>query len=185
MAPSAVLFSVFLLAAALLAGCASEPGSTDDAVGPDALTRTGWVETADGPTLALPTGKPLSNQQWDAETRWRLVNFWSSTCGPCRREFPVLTTLDERDDLQVIGVSRDQFARYAREFEDEVDAPFPSWLDPDGDYAAQLRRLAPVDFLPLSALLDEGRVVAVHLGEIKDLSALEALVDSPRRHPGT
>lgn len=175
-----VLPALVLLSLSLLGGCSSsEQIGTDDG-GPDPLSRTGWVKTDDGPTLALPSGEPLSNQAWNPDTRWRLVNFWASTCGPCRQEIPELTSLDDRDDLQVIGVSRDQFARYAREFEDEVGATFPSWLDPDGEYAAQLRRLTPVDFLPLSALLDEGRVVALHLGPLKDLAGLEALVDSPR-----
>lgn len=126
----------------------------------------GWYEVDERPEVSLPSGEPISENPWDSKTPWVLINFWASTCGPCRTEIPALNQVSEPDVIQVIGVSRDQFLKYARQFEDEVSAEFPSWMDSDGLYAEQFVRHLPRNALPASGLIHEGELVAVHLGAI-------------------
>ncbi len=113
----------------------------------------GWRTVTDGPELPLPDGEQVSEKPWTRHTTWRLVNLWSSTCSPCRREMPALNAFAGDADVQVLGVSRDQFVRYAREFEDEVGAEFPSWMDPDGDDADLLDGLTPRNVLEPSTFV--------------------------------
>lgn len=159
-----------LLLAAALVSCTT-PGAPESTDTGSAIV-LGWRQVPGGPSLDLPSGAPIEDVAWDRGKPWTLINFWASTCGPCRQEIPTLNRALAAD-VQVLGVSRDRFEKYAREFEEEVGAEFPSWMDPDGEYAANFAQHLPVEMLPTSALLKKGRLVAVHVGPIEELDGLE------------
>lgn len=77
-----------------------------------------------------------------------LINFWASTCEPCRREFPLLKGLIERhSDLPIVGIDVMERKEPAAEFAQSQDATWPSIWDPDGSIAAQFRvRVLPVTY---------------------------------------
>lgn len=159
-----VLLSVVLTTLMTACGAHRTNGNPSD---PDTI-RLGWYHVQDSQEVSMPSGEPIGSQDWEPGTTWRLVNFWASTCGPCRTEMPALNSVSNRDDIQVVGVSRDQFEKFARQFENEVGATFPSWMDSDGVYAEQFIEHLPRNALPVSALIREDSLVAVHLGPIDD-----------------
>jgi thiol-disulfide isomerase/thioredoxin len=168
-----------LLALGMTTACSTGDDQTVEGAADhdEVVSMVGWKVVDDGPDMGLPPGDPLTEVEWSETSSLRLVNFWASTCAPCRREIPVLNELARESGVQVIGVSRDQFAKYARQFEEEVGAEFPSWIDPDGEYAERLSSWVRPHFLPLSALVRDDRVVAVHQGEVKDSASVLAILD--------
>jgi thiol-disulfide isomerase/thioredoxin len=55
-----------------------------------------------------------SEQQPDPEERWRIVNYWSEWCPPCRREIPMLNHLYQdllTTNITVVGVNFDEDPR--------------------------------------------------------------------------
>lgn len=156
---------VLVTATGLATACSTTPSGDTTASNGAASPVLGWSTVEQGPTVDLPRGDPITDKAFDPSAEWVLINFWASTCGPCRKEIPVLNELRD-DSTQVVGVSRDQFTKYARAFEEELGAEFPSWMDSDGEYSEDFIKYFPRNALPVSVLVHEGRLVAVHLGPI-------------------
>jgi thiol-disulfide isomerase/thioredoxin len=96
-----------------------------------------------------------------------LINFWATWCGPCRREIPMLKTLqDEQPWLTVVGVAvdnRDDVLKYA----EQMKFNYPILI---GEYdAMQAASSFGVEFfaLPFTVFADSrGRLLGVHTGEL-------------------
>lgn len=136
------------------------PGSTsqDPTIGTNALN-TGkafpvvQIESLDGEpvTLGEPTGKPF------------LVNFWYSTCEPCKREMPALVAAQEKYGIDVVGVNPRDTAELARDFAEEYGITYPLLRDPNG---ASLVALG-VGTFPMTYLVSgDGTILEQHAGEI-------------------
>jgi cytochrome c biogenesis protein CcmG, thiol:disulfide interchange protein DsbE len=103
-----------------------------------------------------------------------ILNFWYSTCEPCRREFPLLKQEVEAkagDGLAVVGVLFNTNVEGARSFVDEMGATWPTVQDPD----KAARESYLVVAAPQSYFIDrDGVVQALHIGEIleEDFDAL-------------
>lgn len=112
------------------------------------------VLDANGNTISTDTliGEPL------------VVNFWFSTCEPCRREFPVLVAADESYPvLRFIGVNLNDTPAAAASFAAEFGATFETFFDRDG----RLTSAMGVATAPVTLLVDAGGVVRLQLtGEI-------------------
>lgn len=118
-------------------------------------------------TLADRDGKQRSLADWP--NRSLIVNFWATWCGPCRKEIPLLKTL-QRDHagegFQVIGVAvdfRDAVLEYARQM--QIDYPLligeQEALDAASSFGIEAFGL------PFTVFSDaQGRVVAAHMGEL-------------------
>ena len=68
------------------------------------------------PQLRLAT---LSDGEFDlAEQRgkWVVLNYWATWCAPCIAEFPELSALADRDDVEVLGLGYEEIER------EELDA---------------------------------------------------------------
>jgi thiol-disulfide isomerase/thioredoxin len=85
-----------------------------------------------------------------------LINFWASSCGPCRKELPELQRLaDAHPDLVVIGVVTADRASAAAAAGAAFGVRFPSVFDPDSRLLSQWGRSA----LPVTLFVDpSGRV---------------------------
>jgi thiol-disulfide isomerase/thioredoxin len=98
--------------------------------------------TGDGRTGAL-VGQPapaLSGQGLDGRThaladadgRITWVNFWATSCEPCRTEMPAMQALAERhaDDLLVLGVNWGESRDGVADFVERYAITYPIVLDP-------------------------------------------------------
>jgi thiol-disulfide isomerase/thioredoxin len=130
------------------------------------------------PALAgqVLTGGTLAPKEYAG--RVTVVNFWATTCAPCVREMPLLSSLHDRaDGAFVVGVNYREGATIAREFARELDVAYPSVRDADGSLAHRFG----VPFLPTTFVVDgDGRMRFRVLGEV-DAETLEMLVDDVRR----
>jgi len=133
----------------LLTACASP------AVVPGAAVQevSGRMPALEGATLA---GGTLSSS--DYAGRVVVVNFWATSCAPCRREQPVLSAAQSRageDGPFFIGVNHREGEDAARAYLDEFDVRYPSLGDPAGDIAFRFG----VPFLPTTVVIDaDGRL---------------------------
>lgn len=96
---------------------------------------------ADGDAL-LPGGpEELESLLAEVEGRPAVVNVWASWCGPCREEFPFFQELGAElgDDVAFIGVNSEDGdgadGGSADTFLDQFPLPYPSVVDPRGEYA--------------------------------------------------
>ena len=120
--------------------------------------------------VKVPTDDPLNGEGRAAATHQRgpvLVNLWASYCGPCTTELPLLEQVNREKDLQVIGLSRDSRSSLAKAALKKAKVTYPNWMDPAAAFAVALDGRIPLSAIPSSALLVDGKVVAVHIGDFK------------------
>ncbi|MFM9069970.1 MAG: TlpA family protein disulfide reductase, partial [Acidimicrobiaceae bacterium] len=94
-----------------------------------------------------------------------IVNFWYSTCEPCRRELPALANADmqHRDQVRFIGVNIKDSATVAKEFAAQYGVEFELLLDKNGLLISKLGiATAPVTL----AIDSQGVIIAQKAGEI-------------------
>jgi cytochrome c biogenesis protein CcmG, thiol:disulfide interchange protein DsbE len=101
------------------------------------------------------------------------VNFWASSCIPCRREFPLLATaLTQNSGLVVIGVAVLDQAEDASRFLRAHGKSWDSILDRNAIVAGRWRvRVLPVTY----AIGLDGTIVDRQFGELLS-SSLERMV---------
>lgn len=92
--------------------------------------------TADLPDVELPC---LGSEQTMALSQVQgpaIINFWASSCGPCRKEMPVLAKFQEQygDRVPVIGVDYlESYPEAAMELAADSGVNYPSLADPCGE----------------------------------------------------
>jgi thiol-disulfide isomerase/thioredoxin len=134
-------------------------------------------QPAQGPAARIPevvpdvqlkdlAGKPHALR--DNSGRPRLYNFWATWCEPCRREIPLLNTLQAAyrpDRLQIVGIAVD-FRDSVKEFLKTTRLSYDCLVgEEDGLEAAQKFGVELV--LPFSVFADEhNRIIAVKVGEL-------------------
>lgn len=105
------------------------------------------------------------------------LDFWASWCGPCRKSFPWMNTLQSQykdKGLKIIGVNLDSEPEKADQFLSKVPADFTIAMDPEGKIA----ELFQVKGMPTSYLIDrQGNLRLQHIGfRQKDTEKLEAKI---------
>lgn len=161
----------------LLVGCGASAPSTRELTdqGEIAPIEVGWSEVSPAEQVELPTGKPLAGEAQQPESGQPvLINFWASTCKPCRTEMPLLQEFSKSDEALVIGVTRDRFAKYANEAIDRAKVTYPNYQDANQDYAATFRGVVPLSMIPVSVVVVDGKATRIHLGPFEDLDDLKA-----------
>lgn len=143
----------------------------DGAVGSIALNRVSEgnllaevdLEDARGNTVSTNTfiGQPL------------ILNFWFTTCEPCRREFPVLVTAAaENPRLRFVGINMNDSAETALAFAASFGATFDMFFDRNG----RLTSAMGVATAPVTLLVDSGGVVRRQLtGEVSGQTLAQAI----------
>lgn len=139
-------------AAALLAGCNDDAGSAlackVEVDTPDLVQDREAAGVADCSEVATaPKAADLPDVRLDclggtttlslAQVKGpAVINFWSTTCGPCRKEMPALQAFHERygDQVALLGVNFvDTYPAAAVDFERLKGVTYPSAADPCGD----------------------------------------------------
>jgi len=113
-----------------------------------------------------------------ATAKWRIVNYWSEWCAPCRREIPVLNALNEAlstTNVTVVGVNFDEDPReITLSIAKDMGIDFPSLTI---DQVSDMKLRAP-DVLPTTYILSpENEVVAKMIGEQTQESLRAQLAD--------
>ena len=131
------------------------------------------------PAMAFPPlegGDPVS---LGGPGRTRLINYWASWCGPCRKEMPVLDAFAAEqggNGVQVLGIALDT-ADEARAFLRSVPVRFTLLLETPGPGDSSVRLGNARGILPYTVLVDpEGRLVKTHYGAFPDVEAVQAWV---------
>ena len=168
--------ALVLVLTALLAGCGDVTYRDTTPGAAPATSRTGWQQVTPV-RVELPTSEPVAatddmlaanaGAEDSLSDGVVLVNVWASYCGPCRAEMPLLEKLNDSGDVRVVGLSRDSVAAPARQMLVETGVSFANWLDAEAAFGVALDGRIPVNAVPSSALLVDGLVRAVHIGEFK------------------
>lgn len=93
-----------------------------------------------------------------------VVNFWFSTCEPCKREMPALAAAATTygSSVAFVGINPNDTATAATAFLQKYGVTFPNYLD-DGDVLAEVG----IVNMPTTVFVDtNGTIVATHAGEI-------------------
>lgn len=104
-------------------------------------------------TAIFPQGRPL------------VINFWFSTCEPCRREMPALQNISTEFNgvVDVIGVNPNDSAEVAAKWADDVGVTFPLYTDRNADLLTEVG----VGTMPTTLFIStDGIIVDTHAGEI-------------------
>lgn len=115
----------------------------------------------------------VSTELWLGEPL--VINFWFSTCEPCRREFPVLVAADAQfDQVRFIGVNLNDSSAVAEAFMQTYGATFDTFFDRDGSLTSAMG----VATAPVTLLVDAGGVVRRQLtGEVTAATLNKAITD--------
>lgn len=156
---------VFLALGGGRSGSSPLPGTDAASLGPVHLIE---YDTLDGgsATLADQAGRPL------------VINFFASTCAPCREEMPDFETFHQNfgNEIAVVGLAVEG-ARPARTIIEETGVTFETGLD-QRDIMIDLGGFG----LPTTVFVDPvGNVVETHTG----LLTYEALLAKVQEHFGT
>ena len=96
-----------------------------------------------------------------------LLNFWSTTCPPCRVETPWFVEFQkrwEKDGFTVVGVSMDDTADAIRKFNAQFGVNYPMLAGRDVEENIQ-KAAGGIWGLPTSFLIGrDGKVLKKHLG---------------------
>jgi cytochrome c biogenesis protein CcmG/thiol:disulfide interchange protein DsbE len=95
-----------------------------------------------------------------------IVNFFSSTCAPCRTEMPALEAVHRSlgDQVTFLGMDVQDTVEGGKAFIATVGITWELGRDPDG---ALLQSLVKVLGLPTTVVLDrDGRIAFTHLGPL-------------------
>ena len=120
------------------------------------------------PAVSLPDLAGKVHALRDNAGHARIYNFWATWCEPCRREIPLLDTLESRyraDRLQVVGIAVD-FRDSVQDYLKHQKIGF-SLLVGEEDGVEAARAFGMEMALPFSVFADgQQHVVAVKLGEL-------------------
>lgn len=69
-----------------------------------------------------------------------IINFWYSTCEPCRREMPVLAYAHEKygSKISFLGLNMNDSASVAKEFAEKYNVKYEIAFDPSGSFISGL-----------------------------------------------
>ena len=131
------------------------------------------------PAPAL-SAEGLDGRTWsladDADGRLVWVNFWATSCEPCRTEMPAMQRLAEAyaDELLILGVDWGEGRDAVTDFVDRYAVTYPILLDPTLE---TYYRWAGIDALPRHYFIGaEGTVVREIIGPL-DPARMVAIVE--------
>ena len=184
------LTALAVASALLLTGCTSDPLADQfrEGSGKNYIAGDGTItiyDSADRSDAIEFAGETVEGEQYnsaDDAGKVQVVNFWYAGCAPCRAEAPILQEVHEAvdpADVSFVGVNvRDQ-AGTAAPFEKDYGITYPSVLDVEtGEAQLAFAGRVPPAAVPTTIVLDQdGRVAARVLGQLKDASILQTIID--------
>lgn len=143
----------------------------DSTAGSIALNKVSEGRMLAAVDLTDADGEPVSTTSLIGQPL--VVNFWFSTCEPCRREFPVLVDAAERHrDVRFVGVNLNDSPETALAFAESFGATFEMLFDRNG----VLTTAMGVATAPVTLLVDTGGLVRSQLTGEVTADSLEAAI---------
>lgn len=132
----------------------------------------GGMIGATAPSLSVDGGPPptIGGEIIDLEAErgnviW--LNFWTTSCVPCRTEMPAMQELVDRHaagGLRVVGIDVGEGAESVGKFVDEIGVTYPIVLDFD---SVIFNRYSPLFGVPRHYFVGrDGTIVAARIGEL-------------------
>ncbi len=104
-----------------------------------------------------------------------VLNFWATWCPPCRREMPMLDTVQQAYSdagLSIIGLAVDEPRGQVRRYVDSVGISYPVWVDADAnDFGFDRTQTIFSSYggvgLPTTLFIDRGGIIRrIYVGEL-------------------
>jgi len=142
------------------------------------LSSTDQVSTTSLPDFTLPdvSGQPHAISEWQGKLR--VINFWATWCGPCRKEIPEFIALQEQyadKGLQFIGIAIDNTEAVAT-YLSSININYPQLVGdmPAISIAHQLGN--HMDAVPFTVIVNQqGHIIHQHAGEFSKEQVLEVI----------
>jgi thiol-disulfide isomerase/thioredoxin len=190
---TAALAFVVIAASLALAGCASndslansynKTGDTGNYVSADGSTKTiAAADRGDAVTFSGTTdaGDKVTSSSFAGKIV--VLNFWYSSCPPCRLEAPSLEKLNQKysaEGVVFLGVNVEDTAPTALTFEKTHGVTYPSILDADeGSVRLAFHGKISPNAVPTTLIIDaKGRVAARFSGLIQSPSVVGDVIES-------
>ncbi len=162
--------TIYLLCAALASAPAALAGdwSAAEALREGDMKKLAFHD-APKPLPEMAVVGPAGEETALAELRgqWLVVNLWATWCAPCRKEMPMLSSLqatfaDAPVEVVTIATGRNSVEGIARFFDEVGVDNLPQYRDPTQELARGMGILG----LPVTVIVDpEGREVARLIGD--------------------
>jgi peroxiredoxin len=176
------------LAIAALAGCTESPAISSDGNNTGYVSGSGVYkeippterkDAAASFTAPLDDGGTISSKSLLGKVH--VLNFWYSTCGPCRVEAKQLEKAytHYKGSVPFLGVNTYDQAPQAVQFEKAHGVTYPSVIDTNtAAVQYSYSKFVSPDAVPVTLVIDKhGRVAARVTGELETSTILTSLVD--------
>ena len=119
--------------------------------------------------------KKVNTQNIFFKDKFYLFNIWASWCVPCKDEHPLLVSLSNNDQLEIIGLNYKDNLKNAEKFLNELGNPYKKILiDRDGTKAIEWGAFG----VPETFLVFENKIVKKFIGplNIKSVKEIEEII---------
>ena len=138
----------------------------EHAAAPAATAASGPAEY---PDFTLPDIDGNARDFGEFAGRHRLLNFWATWCGPCRREIPLLKAFQAKQGetgILVIGIAVD-FIDDVRRYAETADFNYPVLVGQDDAMAVADSSGVSFSAMPFTMIVArDGRFLGAYLGEL-------------------
>lgn len=124
---------------------------------------SGYLKYENSSGTAFPTDitlkrpdKSLSNNALDSKSKYNLVVFWASWCGPCRMEIPQIKKLyaKHKNELNIVSISIDKQEDWWRKAMEKENMPWNQYLVDSDSSFIKLDKKYNLQAIPVWVLLD-------------------------------
>lgn len=167
--------------ALVLSSCGGTTYVDTDLGGQQPLDGAGW-QGIEPIAITLPDLAPVRDDQPQTSDPTHpdtptVLNIWASFCVPCKDELPLLQEVAAAKQLIVVGYTRDRSKADARKALGAAGVGFLNFMDPDAEVALALDGRVPINGIPSSVLVRDGKAIAVHIGPFPDKATILAALE--------